>query len=153
MVKNHLKSILSEKCLKRIMLTFGLFCFLLSCGIVQVSGSPSANPSTDDLQQRTITGRVFDSKGTPMPGVNVLVKGTTTGVLTDPSGKYVIPVSPGSVLLFSFIGYEPQEVTVSSQSAIDVTLAECHRARRSCGCGVWNCEEEGSYRICFIGEI
>ncbi len=106
------------------MLTFGLFCFLLSCGIIQVSGSSSANPSTDDLQQRTITGRIFDSKGTPMPGVNVLVKGTTTGVLTDVSGKYIISVSPGAILTFSFIGFEPQEVAVGSQSVIDVTLTE-----------------------------
>ncbi|GGH31485.1 SusC/RagA family TonB-linked outer membrane protein [Dyadobacter endophyticus] len=74
---------------------------------------------------KKITGKVLDSKdASPLPGVNVLIKGTGIGTSTDASGNYEINV-PGesSVLVFSFVGFTSQEITVGSQSVIDVNLA------------------------------
>jgi TonB-linked SusC/RagA family outer membrane protein len=76
--------------------------------------------------QRTITGRVTKTTdGTPLPGVTVVVKGTTTGNITDADGKYTIQVpNDRAVLLFTFIGFTPKEVTVGAQTALTVTLDE-----------------------------
>jgi len=75
-------------------------------------------------QSREIRGKVTDSSDdTPVPGVNVLVKGSTTGTVTDIDGNYRIRVSEDAeALVFSSIGYEGEEVTIGSQSTIDVTL-------------------------------
>ncbi len=74
-------------------------------------------------QQRSVTGTVRDSDGAALSGVTVLVKNTTTGTITDAQGKYTIQAGPASVLVFSFIGYASQEITVGNQSAVNVTLA------------------------------
>jgi TonB-dependent starch-binding outer membrane protein SusC len=75
------------------------------------------------LGQQTITGTVTDqATNEPMPAVNVVVKGTTSGTATDNLGKYSLIVSTGSVLVFSFIGFETKEITVGAQSVIDVFL-------------------------------
>ena len=75
------------------------------------------------LAQKTITGTVTDAKdGSTIPGVNVVVKGTATGTTTDLSGKYTIKVNADQTLQFSFIGYANQEVAVSAQSVVDVSL-------------------------------
>jgi TonB-linked SusC/RagA family outer membrane protein len=74
-------------------------------------------------QQRTVTGKVTDgTDGTALPGVSVLVKGTSTGVVSDATGTYSINASPTDVLVFSFIGFELQEVNVGEQTTIDITL-------------------------------
>lgn len=74
-------------------------------------------------QQRTITGKVTAEGEGPVPGVTVVVQGTTVGTLTDVSGAYSIKVQgPSSVLVFSFVGYQSRQVTVDSQSSIDVVL-------------------------------
>ncbi|MBC3786998.1 SusC/RagA family TonB-linked outer membrane protein [Spirosoma utsteinense] len=71
-----------------------------------------------------ITGKVLDERGTGLPGVSVVVKGTTQGATTDGEGSFRISVpSANSVLVFSFVGYLRQEVTVGSQTALNVTLA------------------------------
>ncbi|MEI6143637.1 MAG: carboxypeptidase-like regulatory domain-containing protein, partial [Mariniphaga sp.] len=83
-----------------------------------VNGSESASPVK-------ITGKVTDDKGAPMPGVSVVVKGTTTGILTDIEGNYTlnVPDSKNSVV-FSFVGYIAQEIVVGTQTTINVKLAE-----------------------------
>lgn len=77
------------------------------------------------LQQITISGVVKDETGEPLYGVNVLVKGTTTGVVTDLDGKYTLSV-PGEnvILVFSYIGFDSQEVVVGNRQTINVTLRE-----------------------------
>jgi len=76
------------------------------------------------LAQKTITGMVTDAKdGSSIPGVNIVVKGTTTGTTTDLTGKYTIKVNADQTLQFSFIGYTNQEVVVGSQSVVDVALS------------------------------
>ncbi len=75
-------------------------------------------------QAQTITGTVVDESGLPLPGVNIVVKGTTTGVQTDFDGNYSIQASQGNVLVFSFVGFRPIEVPVAGQNNISVTLSQ-----------------------------
>ena len=77
-------------------------------------------------QQQNVTGVVTDaSTGEVMPGVNVLVKGTVTGSLTDSNGKFSIPVNDrqSAVLVFSFIGFSTQEITLNGRAEINIALA------------------------------
>lgn len=72
-----------------------------------------------------IKGTVKDAKlGTPLPGVSVLVKGTSNGASTDFDGNYVINAKSSDVLLFSFVGYKTLQVAVNGKTKIDATLAE-----------------------------
>ncbi len=74
-------------------------------------------------QQRTITGQVTDAgDGNPIPGVNVIVKGTTQGTITDFDGKFSIQAADTDVLVFSYIGYVASEQTVGAQNSIMVSL-------------------------------
>jgi len=75
-------------------------------------------------QQKTITGKVTSKEdGTTLPGVTVVVKGTTIGTVTDAEGKYTILVPPKyDVLVFSFVGMKPQEVTVTASGTINVVM-------------------------------
>jgi len=76
-------------------------------------------------QQKSISGKVTDSSGAALPGVSVVVKGTTTGVITDLDGKYALAKVPeNATLLFSFVGMKTQEVTVSGKTIINITLVE-----------------------------
>jgi TonB-linked SusC/RagA family outer membrane protein len=71
-----------------------------------------------------VSGRVTDENGTSFPGVNVVVKGTTTGTVTDTDGKYTIDVPDDkSILVFSFVGYTVQEVSVEGRTVIDLVMA------------------------------
>jgi TonB-linked SusC/RagA family outer membrane protein len=77
------------------------------------------------MAQHQISGRVVDTKNEPLVGVNILEKGTSSGVITDFYGNYTIEVSnENAVLVFSFIGFENKEVPVNGQSSINVTLEE-----------------------------
>lgn len=75
------------------------------------------------LAQRTITGKVVDDEENPLIGATVVVKGTTNGTITDLDGSYSIEVAPDvQILVFSYTGYESQEVTIGTSNVIDVTL-------------------------------
>ena len=75
--------------------------------------------------QVRISGKVTDAiTGEVLPGVNVLVQGTLTGTISEVDGRYSVIVSgPQSVLVYSFIGYQSQTITVGTQSAIDIALS------------------------------
>lgn len=74
-------------------------------------------------QQKTLTGKVTDQSGLPLPGVTVLVKGTTNGSVTNPDGIYTISGLPeNATLTFSFIGMKTQDVAVGNQTTLDVTM-------------------------------
>ncbi|EJW91483.1 TonB-dependent receptor plug [gut metagenome] len=76
-------------------------------------------------QQLTVTGKVIDATEEGMPGVNVQVKGTTTGTITDFDGNYSIQVpNAKATLVFSFIGYNTQEVAVGGKTVVNVVLKE-----------------------------
>ena len=85
----------------------------------------SAVPSGTEPQQNLISGTVTDNKGEALAGVNVIVTGTTIGALTDISGKYNISVPQNAKsLTFTFIGMEPQEISIGTSSRIDVNMTE-----------------------------
>ena len=76
------------------------------------------------LYSQTVTGTVSDASG-KLPGVNVIVKGTSNGVQSDLDGTYSLDnVATDAVLVFSYLGYKTQEVAVDGRSTIDVTLEE-----------------------------
>lgn len=75
--------------------------------------------------QYQVTGQVITDEGTSLPGVNVAVMGTTIGTTTDLEGRYNLNVpSPTDTLVFSFIGFETQEIPIANRSVVDVAMAE-----------------------------
>ncbi|NDV65869.1 TonB-dependent receptor [Bacteroides sp. 224] len=85
-----------------------------------------ANESTKLInQERNVSGTVKDSQGEPIIGASVQVKGTEKGTITNLNGEYKLAVSgTGQVLVFSYIGYKKQEITIGAQSVINVTLKD-----------------------------
>ena len=80
--------------------------------------------STAFAQERVISGTVTDENSEGLPGVNIIVKGTSTGSITDFNGAYQVNVpEQGSSLIFSAIGYDIQEIVIGARSLIDVTMA------------------------------
>ena len=75
-------------------------------------------------QEKTITGTVTDDFDMPLPGANVMIKGTTTGAQTDFDGNYSIAANEGDVLVFSYIGQKTEERTVGAENVINVKLVE-----------------------------
>ncbi len=87
--------------------------------------SKNGEESAIGQQLRSISGKVTDSSGSPLPGVSVVVKATTNGTITDSDGKYSISKIPeNAVLQFSFVGMKTQELPVSGKTSINVTLAD-----------------------------
>lgn len=86
--------------------------------------STKANTIAPMVIDKTVTGKVSDAAdGQGIPGVNVVVKGTTNGTTTDGDGNYTINVpNENAVLVFSSVGFTPQEITVGNQSAINISL-------------------------------
>ena len=81
--------------------------------------------SGSDQQQKRITGKVIDTNGLPIPGVNVIVTGTDRGVTTDLNGKYTIEVADDATsLTFSYIGKQPQTLLIGQLTQIDVIMVE-----------------------------
>jgi TonB-linked SusC/RagA family outer membrane protein len=77
------------------------------------------------MAQQSVSGRVTSADGSPLPGVSVLVKGTTTGTSTDVEGRFTLSVPDNSsVLVLSFIGFTTQEITVGTQTNISVQMTE-----------------------------
>jgi TonB-dependent starch-binding outer membrane protein SusC len=108
---------------------FGLKIKLVICvfamSILQANANTiieSIEPITEfETIQQTITGTVSDIDG-PLPGVNILVKGTTNGTQTDFDGNYSISVDSGSVIVFSYIGYKTQEVAIGNNTNLNILL-------------------------------
>lgn len=104
------------------------FCLLFSLLLLAGGGSLYASDShfVSQVQDNVISvsGTVKDTKGEPLIGVSVLVKGTTNGTVTDLDGKFTLKVSVGDVLEFSYIGYSNQSVTVANAAPLNVVLGE-----------------------------
>src|SRR5262245_33996487 len=99
---------------------------LVRCGIMQRSFWVIALVLLHVItyaQSKTVTGNVQDEAGSGLPGVNILVKGTNNGTTSDAEGNFNISM-PGTdaVLIFSFIGFQTQEVSVGSQTMIRITM-------------------------------
>lgn len=92
-----------------------------------ISVIPVSNQTQDlitkEIQFATITGKVTDETGAPMPGVTIVLQGTTVGTVTDLEGKYSIEASEGQVLVFSFIGFQSVRRVVGVSAVLDVRMA------------------------------
>ena len=75
------------------------------------------------MAQNTVSGKVTDGTGEGLPGVNVVIQGTTTGDVTDFDGNYQLSVDDGTTLVFSYVGFETQEIEVGSRTNINVSLS------------------------------
>lgn len=99
------------------------------CSVFSMGYSPQlyAKASVDAIetvqQSKKITGTVSDELG-PIVGANVLEKGTTNGMITDMDGNFSLEVKPGATLVISFIGYVTQEIKITNQSKLTITLKE-----------------------------
>lgn len=92
--------------------------------IILTENKASLSPPGSQSQKKEIKGKVTDSTGGPLPGVSVVVKGTTNGNITDFDGNYKLKDVPeGAILVFSFVGMKTQEV-VSSKDVINITMAD-----------------------------
>jgi len=98
---------------------------VITCISVLFSVIDQAYALASDPQQTVITGRVTDSRGEALPGVNVLLKGTTTGTITDTQGRYSLSVPDlTGTLIFSFIGYTPLETPIAGRRSVDAQMTE-----------------------------
>jgi TonB-linked SusC/RagA family outer membrane protein len=90
--------------------------------VITANNTPSA---FSQQQQKSVSGKVTDSSGASLPGVSVVVKGTTNGTISDANGNYSLSNVPeNATLQFSFVGMKGQEIVVGSKTTIDATLAE-----------------------------
>ncbi|MCL3782659.1 SusC/RagA family TonB-linked outer membrane protein [Prolixibacteraceae bacterium JC049] len=81
--------------------------------------------SATSQQKKSVSGTVKDSNGEPLPGVSIVVKGTTTGITTDFDGNFIMNNVPANAtLVFSFVGMKTQEVPVANQTLFNITLEE-----------------------------
>jgi len=100
-----------------------LYSYRIIDRIIVISKKGAENALTAYQNQKTVSGKVTDSSGQSLPGVTVVVKGTTQGTVTDVDGKYTISSLPeNAILQFSFVGMLSQEVLVVNKSKIDVQL-------------------------------
>ncbi|MDP5061563.1 MAG: TonB-dependent receptor [Maribacter sp.] len=98
----------------------------LGTQLVQANENTSTASNEVEIKtvQSTITGTVLDDTGQPLPGANVVEKGTTNGTQTDFDGNYSLNVSDGATLVFSYIGFKSTQIAVNGQSTVNATLAE-----------------------------
>ena len=122
--------------LKKVLMKLKITILTIVFGASYVFASPDTGPvndngfAADEVQQIIITGTVTDaSTGEAMPGVNVLVKGTTLGALTDLGGKFSLAIpDANAVLVISFIGYDTQEMPVAGRSTVNIAMLSAIRA-------------------------
>ena len=106
----------------------GIFALLCAMMVLPFSANANVNTLTNDnssvsATQQVVTGAVTEDSGMSLPGVSVFVKGTTTGTVTDIDGGFEITVpDTNSVLVFSFVGMQTQEIIAGSQSVINVVM-------------------------------
>jgi len=93
--------------------------------IIITPSTERSEKSALNQQRKSISGKVTDSSGMPLPGVSVVLKGTSQGIVTDTDGKYSINNAPeNAVLQFSFVGMKNKEVVVGAQTTINVVLED-----------------------------
>jgi len=90
---------------------------------IENKNSKSSKQENSQVQEKTVSGIVSDNNGQPLPGANILIKGTTKGVQTDFDGNYEINLPDGEqTLVFSYLGFKTQEVEINGRSNINVVL-------------------------------
>lgn len=112
-----------EDVLKELLSGTGLTYKVVDRFIVVKKGEDPVNGQGQ--QQKNVTGKVTDPSGFPLPGVTMVVKGTTQGAITNADGNYSLSNVPGdAILVFSFVGMKTQEIPVGEKSMINVTMVE-----------------------------
>lgn len=76
------------------------------------------------MSQSSVSGVVTDEANVPLPGVNIVIKGTATGTTSDFDGKFSLNVDSGDVIVFSYVGFKPQEINYTGQSTLNIALSE-----------------------------
>ena len=147
MKKNlHHFGLFRSKCnCHKIVLTIKISAFLLFCCGLNIFAAPtysevtklslnlndatigevpnSSSIASSEPQQNLITGKITDENGAPLPGVNIKVEGTTVGSISDVAGNYSITVPDNNaVIIFSFVGYKTENVSVAGRKIIDIAL-------------------------------
>ena len=113
-----------EVILNKVLTGTGLTYHILDKDIV-ISTNGVTKSEMSSQQQKSVSGEVTDSSGGALPGVSVVVKGTTNGTITDGNGNYSLPNVPeNATLQFSFVGMKGQEIAVNGKTTVNVTLEE-----------------------------
>ena len=114
---------LGNRTLKFLTISILLFFVTFSGNLALAADSSSTNQVQAEQQKKAIKGKVIDETGEAIPGVSVLVKGTTVGTITNIDGQYSVEVPAGAqTLVFSFVGMTTKEEVVGTSSEINVTL-------------------------------
>ncbi len=102
--------------------------FITVCCLVKAN-EPRSSGAIGLLQERTVTGKVTSSTdGRPLSGVSISISGNTTATQTDVNGNYTIKVASGAVLLFTYVGYLEQRISVGNRSTLNVVLQDANTA-------------------------
>lgn len=110
-----------EDILKKVLVPHG-YEYSIEGKVIVIKKSTKTQDIKKEVNLVTITGRVVDEKGSPIPGASVVVYGTTQGVATDIDGRYTLRMTPDGVLQVSFVGYKTETIAVKGKSRINVTL-------------------------------
>lgn len=115
-----MKKHLNQELNRMLKVPFLLVLIILTCFL----GTLYANDPGQSMQEQTeITGIVTDAEtGEPLPGVSIQIQGTSTGTITSMDGTYTLMAAPGDILVYTYIGYLSQEVSVGGQTTIDISL-------------------------------
>lgn len=123
--KNLLKTGFAIKGISTFIQVIALVFLLISVPIYSSAFGAIVNSKNEDLREYlVVTGKVVDTNGEPLPGVTITVKSSNIGTVSDIEGNYSIDVAANATLVFSYIGFETQEVNVGNQSTINITLNE-----------------------------
>lgn len=110
-----------EKCLAGTGLTYQI----ADNTIVLKGKDADASPALPQVQEHKVSGKVTDESGAPLPGVTVVIEGTTVGVTTDADGNYALSCPEGDIILcFTFVGMEMQRIPIIGKSEINVVMKE-----------------------------
>ena len=112
-----------------------LLCALLTYGttiyaeetkntLAKSNGTSQIENVTQNLQQHKVTGQILDNNGEPVIGANVIVKGKSTGTITDIDGNFSINAADGDILSITYIGYLPKEVVVKGNTPLTIKMSE-----------------------------
>jgi iron complex outermembrane receptor protein len=110
--------------IKKLLLCLFAYTFMVSQVMAsgEIRKTSNSKVIEESVQDADIKGKVTDENGESLPGVSILIKGTTTGTVTSIDGNYSISVPDGATLVFSYIGYSKREVAVGSRTVLDVKL-------------------------------
>ncbi|NOU60379.1 SusC/RagA family TonB-linked outer membrane protein [Marinifilum caeruleilacunae] len=120
--KTIVRKSFAQQCLVSWMMKLCILAVLV--GPMPVLASDSSETFTNQQNQKKISGTVVDEQNLPLIGVNIVVKGSTIGTVTDFDGNFQLDVPENAMLIFSFIGYVDQEIVVGNESTFNVILKE-----------------------------